>query len=53
MDNLGTVNLQVLLARGADIDAQDRAGNTALMYAARMGKSKTLRVILCAKKLPE
>lgn len=45
-------SIQTLVARGADINAQDAEGNTALMRRAMDGKPEAVRVLLAAHARP-
>jgi ankyrin repeat protein len=40
------VLLQLLIARGADVNAKDQAGNTALIDAARVGHPEAVRLLI-------
>ena len=46
IQNIDIVSLNVLLAEGADINAADEKGNTALMLASRIGNPRIVKIIL-------
>jgi ankyrin repeat protein len=48
----GYQTIQLLVARGAQIDAQDEHGETALMYAVRSGKPGLVQLLLASKANP-
>jgi ankyrin repeat protein len=46
IQNIDIVSLNVLLAEGADINAVDEKGNTALMLASKIGNPRMVKIIL-------
>lgn len=48
----GYQTVQLLLARGAHVDARDDSGETALMYAVRSGKTGLVKLLLASKANP-
>jgi len=46
IQNIDIVSLNVLLAEGADINAADEKGNTALMLASKIGNPRMVKIIL-------
>jgi ankyrin repeat protein len=48
----GYQTIQLLVARGAQVDAQDDNGETALMYAVRSGKPGLVQLMLASKANP-